>query len=740
MFAEPLSDVPHTAAKKSQSPAIENSTDVIRKKDSPSRLVTVNSDQLSSQNEEESVLCKDSLLSSHNIKCGQQMFGLGKKYINRTNSSLTSDVDSNSQSETVTLCAQDSEGVALVPAASISSLFGNKHLLELEKKIEMVNQECLKVTTCDKFYDMPQKSLAEKATFHKNFLTSNLSKEVISAESPKPVKSASDLLKSSEQQHVISHEPLPAPKKKSNQICHSVVSENLPITSQIPISASQEKNEVYTQSQNSKSLNNENILCETYVSCTENAKSEGSCIGDMQERENLTVDFKRADICQKTEKNISSKKNFFKNNHLEVKCLPTLNSEEIDINLEVQVSDNLTGPHNLKLNNKTDEISGGKHGDKEESRTNTDRESHSICESMEQEHVQSSVQIEEHEKCGDAREKLDTLKDSCTINSNVNATESKKNENSDNSSHANLKVLECLEETNNSHAEKEVKEKLKMNTQEKDVHLKEAIGKVLSTELRVDDVETKMIEEEEDSDVLRIEVPSENENDDSDELLERIHLRLTDFISILGLNLEPKGKKAKRAATAKLGKIRALKNSEAENEMKGKGLKKGRTRQLMAGRKQCGVGKLKKSLRQREKNENNTQKSISKMDSKIHSRDNEGIISFPENVHKEANFVSIGNCHENLISESSNAEVHSTNQKRIRDENSSGDSSELIKRKEFHQSPIKKRRRIQPTRIGEVEKISCQTKKDWTEKEDKGRILSGHGENKISSRTEVPCQ
>ena len=66
-----------------------------------------------------------------------------------------------------------------------------------------------------------------------------------------------------------------------------------------------------------------------------------------------------------------------------------------------------------------------------------------------------------------------------------------------------------------------------------------------SGQLREDNSEDKM-EEEEDSDVLRIEEPSETENEDTEEVVCTLNLTLTELIDIFSINIKPQKQKPKK--------------------------------------------------------------------------------------------------------------------------------------------------------------------------------------------------
>ncbi|XP_071548192.1 uncharacterized protein [Panulirus ornatus] len=694
--SEPISDIAQAAATDIQSPVVENSTLVTRKKNSSCTPITLKSGQLSSQHD-------------------QLKIRLDKKFIDGND-------DFNSHNETVTLCAQDSDSVASIPAASISSLLDHTHLLDIEKRMEVVDQDSQKVATSDMFPVMP----------HKNLLIT-LSKEGNSPDSSESIKNAVEMLEYPEQQCTVLCETLPAAKERMDQICHSYISKNLPITAQIPTRASPERDEVSIQSQNRKSMDNDIVLYKTTVSCAENEESPRSCRGNLQDRENMNGDFKKADSSHKAGKTLLTEKKLCKKNHLETDYDSPLNSLDFEMSVDNQIPDGLKGPSNLKFSDNTDEILGRKQGDREGSIASMDKESQNVCKLVEKDVAPNSLQ-RELENFGDVREELVTQEGLCTTLSSNKSRELKKNENYEYPSHSDTEVLECLEETSQSQTEKDSFETLKLDTQQRNELLKKSVANDPLTELRVNDFETKLVEE--DSDVLRIEVPSENENDDSDDCDDTVHLTMSDLIDLLDLNLEFKEHKAKRVVVSTQRKRRAFKNSELENKIKGKSRKKHSVRPFMT-RKKSDIDKL-KSQRGKEKTENIIQQNISKMDGKIHLVDNEGFAGFPENLDEQENFVSLSNCLENPVYGSNDSDVHFSHKKRIRDEESSGDSSEQVKRRESHQSPLKKRRRIQPIRIGEVEKNSRRHKKEWTEMKAIRRVPSGQEENRITSGTQVP--
>lgn len=213
----------------------------------------------------------------------------------------------------------------------------------------------------------------------------------------------------------------------------------------------------------------------------------------------------------------------------------------------------------------------------------------------------------------------------------------------------------------------------------------------ISGQFREDDSEK--IEEEEDSDVLRIEEPSENENEESDEVICTLNLTLTEFIDICSLNIGPQKQKVKRKPTllAKIGTKSERKRRKAKGSL---------TRKMPPRHSMTLHTPEKNKSKKRRRTSGSSPDSHASMEDQHHVN-KAGGVSPVEGKGKSGTIMqSLSTLSPNSPKES---DTHSRYQKRTQQDGYYAGRSKPAEVKEESHSSTKKRRRITPIRIGDVE-------------------------------------
>ncbi|KAK8726800.1 hypothetical protein OTU49_010062, partial [Cherax quadricarinatus] len=271
-------------------------------------------------------------------------------------------------------------------------------------------------------------------------------------------------------------------------------------------------------------------------------------------------------------------------------------------------------------------------------------------------------------------------------------------------------VSECLKSSSNTNLRENGGDSLNQNIQDKNVNFKQKSGKDCFSK---PDNNFDKTEEEEDSDVLRIEVPSENENEDSDEWTDLLTLKDSNFIDLFSLNLE-NDKQRTKIVSDKPRKRQSMLKQLTSKTIESKGTIKGKVKQNLISREKHEVNNLKKNVG-RKRNEEGARKNSAQTERDIQLIDNEKTDLSCRNLQAVINLGDEKLNYDDGICESSDKEKHFTNRKRLK-EDSFEEMSKLMEKMEPQQSPHKKRRRIQPIKIGEVEKYPRQSGKLWLQR------------------------
>ncbi|XP_069957714.1 serine-rich adhesin for platelets-like isoform X1 [Cherax quadricarinatus] len=672
------------------------------KNELPSSVDPLISDQLNLQKDKTGVIvtASDVPLSSDNVKDGKPTVLLATDNVGDSDSSVRCDNASGVQSEIITLCAQDSEGVALISAAAVASLLNNKSLLEIEKQIEISDPTCRSISTCEIDANVSQKAAAEETRLRQSTLL-NSPEESNNADSPpRSVESTGDLWESSEKDCLMTYKHLPlTPEKKMGQICHSIVKKkkalvafpsNIVMHPKYVKSATSPQHNSDTEVFTTGAEDTEPILSMNKDKSRKNTHSlhfedESTKLSSLDIKMiNVNSDVKRISIFHSPGETSILK--HLEDNSLTLKSIEVVNADDIPAKLLGSDSQKLNAEYDSKSNSEKTLIDAG-------SSVSLPSEA-LIMNRREPQHVQIAQQHEHNQY----------------LENDVPERHSQKHIDIENFNQFNDTVSECLKSSSNTNLRENGGDSLNQNIQDKNVNFKQKSGKDCFSK---PDNNFDKTEEEEDSDVLRIEVPSENENEDSDEWTDLLTLKDSNFIDLFSLNLE-NDKQRTKIVSDKPRKRQSMLKQLTSKTIESKGTIKGKVKQNLISREKHEVNNLKKNVG-RKRNEEGARKNSAQTERDIQLIDNEKTDLSCRNLQAVINLGDEKLNYDDGICESSDKEKHFTNRKRLK-EDSFEEMSKLMEKMEPQQSPHKKRRRIQPIKIGEVEKYPRQSGKLWLQR------------------------
>ena len=224
-------------------------------------------------------------------------------------------------------------------------------------------------------------------------------------------------------------------------------------------------------------------------------------------------------------------------------------------------------------------------------------------------------------------------------------------------------------------------------------------------QLREDDNEDKM-EEEEDSDVLRIEEPSETENEDPEEVVCSLNLTFTELIDIFSINIKPEKQKPKKKPTVPptRPKKQVRKKSPSTNKTEEKFAQKPPQRTPE-----------KDKLKKRKRNSGSTSQphTHTPMQNHHHTEETKTITAATDKENSDTKKQSLS-----ILSPKQHSvhDNHSKSHKRTVEGGCYARRSKPAQSiEDNHSTSTKKRRRITPTRIGDLEPRMMASKRSWWE-------------------------
>ncbi|XP_063887019.1 uncharacterized protein LOC135114827 isoform X2 [Scylla paramamosain] len=256
-----------------------------------------------------------------------------------------------------------------------------------------------------------------------------------------------------------------------------------------------------------------------------------------------------------------------------------------------------------------------------------------------------------------------------------------------------------------------------------------------SEPLREDDCEEKM-EEEEDSDVLKIEEPSENENEEIEEVICTLSLTLTDFIDIFSMNVperqKPKTKRPTMLATKQ--------NKQARKNLSPRKKTESPSQKSSPQHRTAPHTPRKNKSPQRKRTSGSSAGTHTPLEDQHHMKEAKRVSTVRDDSNSYPTMQSLSTPSPRLPRDT---DTHSGSQERRQEYGCYAGRSKPADRIEESNTSTKKRRRITPIRIGDVERHIKGPKGSWgdavTSKKShwaQNRVNTGGGHQEMTERRE----